>query len=45
MNLNNEQFADKFEALMEGASIAELEKILLVKGGKKGDFPNLLKSL
>lgn len=30
---------------MEGAGIQELEKILQVRGGKKADFPQLVKSI
>jgi hypothetical protein len=45
MGLKNEQFADKFESMMEGATVADLEKILQVRGNKKSEFPNLVKSL
>ena len=45
MGLKNEQFADKFESMMEGATVADLEKILHVRGNKKSEFPNLVKSL
>lgn len=45
MGLKNEQFADKFESMMEGSTVADLEKILLVRGNKKSEFPNLVKSL
>ncbi len=31
--------------LMEGAGIQELEKILQVRGTKKADFPQLVKSI
>lgn len=45
MGLNNEQFVERYEMLMEGAGIQELEKILQVRGAKKTDFPQLVKSI
>lgn len=45
MSLNNDQFSEKFESMMEGATVQDLEKILQVRGSKKSEFPNLVKSL
>ena len=45
MGLNNEQFAEKFEMMMEGAGLQELDKILQVRGGKRSDFPALVRSI
>jgi hypothetical protein len=36
---------ERYEMLMEGAGIQELEKILQVRGAKKADFPQLIKSI
>ena len=45
MGFNNVHFAEKFETMMENGTLQDLEKILQVRGGKKSEFPNLVKSL
>jgi hypothetical protein len=45
LTLNNDDIASKFEALVEGGTLADLDKILFVKGSKRSEVASLVKIL
>lgn len=45
MQLPDKEFAERYEMFMEGGTVQDFEKILQVRGGKKGDFSALFKSI
>jgi hypothetical protein len=45
LQLPDKQFAESYERLMEGGSLQDLDRILQVRGDKKGDFAALVKNL
>jgi len=45
LQLPDKEFAERYEMFMEGGSPQDLERILQVRGCKKGDFASLVKSV
>lgn len=45
LTLNNDDIASKFEALVEGGTLVDLDKILFVKGSKRSEVASLVKIL
>jgi len=45
MQLPDKEFSERYEMFMEGGTAQDFEKILQVRGGKKGDFTALIKSI
>ncbi len=45
MQLPDKEFAERYEMFMEGGTIQDFEKIIQVRGAKKGDFAQLAKSI
>ena len=45
LSLNLEDIAAKFETFIEDGKLADLDKILAVKGSKRSDVPGLVKLL
>jgi hypothetical protein len=45
LQLPDKEFAERYEMFMEGGSVQDLERILLVRGSKKNDFTGLIKSI
>jgi hypothetical protein len=45
LTLNLDDIAGKFEQFIEGGTLADLDKILFVKGSKRTDVANLVKAL